>query len=85
MTSIPIQWTSNLQNNPEAKEAFEALLKNNTSILERLKTILAQRDKELEQYTFTLSSYIESGWPYTQAHINGRRAMIQEINKLLTF
>jgi len=81
---IPIQWIANKANDPKAKEAFEEALRNSTLVLTRLREILDEKDREIDKYEFSLSSYTE-GWPYAQSHMNGRRAMLLEIKKLLTF
>jgi hypothetical protein len=80
---IPIQWTANIANDPKAKQSFEETLRNSTIVLDRLVDILDGKEREINRIELSLSSYEKEGWPYTQAHLNGRKATLQEIKKLL--
>lgn len=82
---LPIQWTANIVNNKEAKEAFEESVLRNSDIINRLKDIILQREESLIRKSISSSSYSSNpSWAYEQAHINGRLEEIQSIKQLLT-
>ena len=81
---IPMQWTANVANDKEKKESFEAYLQNNQRLLNRLLEILQEKEKSLEANDLYLAAYDTPSWAYKQAHINGRRAVLNEIKQLIT-
>lgn len=83
MTLIPVQWTANIANDTKAKDAFTELLLNSSKILERLKEIVEEKEASITKWETTISSYKEEGWPFVQSHMNGRRAELLELKKLL--
>lgn len=82
--TLPVLWTSNISNSPIEKKEFTEYLYNNQRLLNRLRDILQEKEDGLERIESSLSSYQESSWAYKQAHINGRKAVLQEIKQLLT-
>lgn len=81
---IPMQWTANVANDPSAKQSFEDYLSNNQRLLLRLKEIIEDKEKSTDDKDFSLSSFDNPSWAYKQAHINGRRAVLNEIKQLIT-
>jgi hypothetical protein len=81
---LPIQWTSDIQNDPKAKKALEEAIYTSTTVLKRLKEIIEEKLKALDHKEYASSSYREAGWSHEQAHINGQRATLTELNRLLT-
>lgn len=76
---IPIQWTSNLQNKPKEKESFEALLLNNTSILNRLLEVIEEREDTLQNALFSLSISKD----INKDNLIGRIGELRDFKKLL--
>lgn len=81
---IPIQWTSNVLNDPKAKKDFEEYLRNSNRILERLREILNEKEISINKYSISPSSFKSNNWAYEQAYLNGRLAEINELKQLLT-
>jgi len=79
-----ILWTSNIANNPIEKEEFIKYLYNNQRLLSRLKQIIESKEEALEHIISSLSSYEDPSWGYKQAHVNGRKAALEEIKQLIT-
>lgn len=82
---IPIIWTAHLQNNPDAKKDFESALQHSTVALSRLLEIIEISKDSLDKIENTSSSYDNPGWSHKQAHINGKRAALKDIEQLLQF
>lgn len=77
-------WTSNVANKPEEKASFEDYLRNSTRLLDRLLQIIEDKQAYLETKSHCYSEYDDAGWPYRQAHLNGRKAELAELKQLLT-
>lgn len=73
-------WFSHLPT--EEQEEFKNLVKNSTRVLNRAKEIIDIEDTAIERFENTVDSYKNPSWAYMQAHINGRKAALQDIKKL---
>lgn len=79
---ISTQWTTNVANARGDKEAFEQYIANNARLLKRLREILDEKLSAITQAENASTSYTDAGWVYKQAHLNGRRSVLQEIIQL---
>ena len=83
MSSLPLPWTKHLKG--KEKEDFESLLRNSTRVLSRFRDLITEREADITRQETSLETYKDTGWPYLQAHLNGRKAELQELKKLLEF
>jgi hypothetical protein len=80
---VPVDWFRNLPE--DEQEKFKELLRSSHRVLGRQKKILEQRLVDLEIKEVAEASYENPAWAYKQAHLNGRRAAIHDLLKLLDF
>lgn len=80
--TLDTRWTKNHQD-PKAKADFEAILRNNTQIFNRLREILEEREAELNKLSFLDSDFSDPNWSHKQAHRLGRLGEIQRIKNLI--
>ncbi len=79
MQRINSAWTQGLQG-PE-KASIEALVKENTILLDRLSKILYNMQVRREQSV--LGDYDTPSWSHKQAHLNGEAAVIKKLLDIL--
>lgn len=79
---LSVLWTKHLQE-PKAKEDFEALLRNSTTIAQRLRQLIEEFETECQSKETSLSEYDTPSWSYKQAHMNGQRSAYTRIKNLL--
>lgn len=79
--SIPSDWIATCKTIEERKGLIEAV-QNDTVVMGRLKEILQAKYDSLQGMSQTLD-FVDSAWPYKQAHIQGQMAMLEAIFKLL--
>jgi hypothetical protein len=84
LSKLPLTWTKHLRE-PTQRENFEAVLRNSTLALTRLHQIITEKEESLSSTEASLETYKDAGWPYLQAHINGRKAELKELKALLDF
>jgi hypothetical protein len=84
LSKLPLVWTKHIKE-PEKREDFEKLLRNSTTVLSRLQDILQEKEASLTSAEQSPETYRAAGYPYLQAHMNGRRAELREIQALLNF
>lgn len=68
-----IDWTKNLKTDEDRKR-FETFLRNSKSILERLETIIDEKEQSLINRENSYSDFEDPNWAYKQAFRNGVRA-----------
>jgi hypothetical protein len=68
----------------EQKDFIEVLV-HSRLILGRLRQMLIEKESALEREEMDKEKYLSAGYPFWQAHINGRRAELQSIRRLLDF
>ncbi len=83
--TFPLEWTEHLQNNKTAKEDLELAVRNSTVALTRLLEILEKKKSFVEKTESNITQYEHPSWSHKQAHLNGRRASLDEIINLLQF
>lgn len=76
------KWTEHL-NNKADKENFENQVRSAKDVLDRLKHMLEDREKSLNRTEIDMKTYDSPGWDFRQAHMNGRRAEIYDLKKLV--
>ena len=79
---MKIQWTSHLKTE-EDKDRFQKQIIASKPVLERLETLLNERQKAIESIETGTEKYIQPGWSAIQAHYNGEKASIKYIKNLL--
>lgn len=82
--TLNIQWTANIANSLEEKKAFEAYILGNTKLLDRLKTLIEEKERAIYLKSISSSSYKESDWAAVRAHNDGRLYELNEFKQLLT-
>lgn len=81
--SISLRWTQGLDE--AQKEKFVQALRHDTLVLGRLQEILAEDLRELSSKELHLVSYDSPSWAYRQAHLNGVRQTLTNLQSLLSF
>lgn len=80
MNPLSIEWTMGM--NPEEKETFELIIRNNSRLVRRINEILTQWDHEIEKTEFTVKDFAEPNWAQKQAFRNGDRGRIKKLKDL---
>lgn len=75
-------WTSHLKD-PKDKQEFEKTVQGSRRVLNRLKDILEEREKELNNSELDPNTYEEASWAYRQADINGSKRTLNSLRKLV--
>lgn len=76
------QWTSHLKDDEE-KDRFQKQILAAKPVLERLNTLLDQRQTTIDSMEVGTEKYFQPGWSAIQAHNNGERASIRYIKNLI--
>lgn len=77
------EWVRHLKTEKEKKEFFELLL-SSRQILDRLLQLVREKQSQIERTEIDPTKY-DSGYAFLQAHLNGKRAGLTEIEKLVEF
>jgi len=83
--TLSVEWTEHLQNDKTAKDQLELAVRNSTVALVRLLEILEKKKASLERVEANTTQYEHPSWSHKQAHLNGKRASLDEIITLLQF
>lgn len=76
------KWTSHLQTDKE-KEDFEKEVQGAKRVLDRLKTMVEEQEKELNQAEINTKNYEIPNWDYRQAHNNGYRQCLHIMKRIV--
>lgn len=76
-------WVRHLKTDKEKKEFIELLL-SSRQVLGRLYELIKERQDALERIEADPDTY-DAGYAYKQAYLNGKRAGLTEIEKLVEF
>lgn len=76
-------WTENLQG--QEKEDFEMIVRNSTLLLTRLKTILEDNERQVQNSGLSLSDFSDASWSHKQAFRNGQTAVLRKLKELIPF
>lgn len=80
--SFSSEWFRNLPK--EEQKNFEELVRSSTAVLSRLRELIDDKVVSLATKEADLTTY-DAGYPYWQAHVNGRKAGLLEVRRLLEF
>lgn len=83
-TRFSTAWVQHIQD-PDKRKDFEALVRNSTQVLSRLKEILDDREREMNNVSYSLNDFSDGNWAYKQAFRNGKFTALKEIKELLSF
>lgn len=78
---MQLKWTSHLSSTQE-QEDFKKEIYGSKRVLERLRTICDEMEKDLNVAESSLKNYEVPNWDYRQAHNNGYRQCLQIIKRL---
>lgn len=81
--NLQLDWLKHIDD-PKERKSFEDLVRNSRLLLGRLKDIVDERLQALERQE-GMSEMYDSGYPYRQAHINGKRQALNDLRKLVEF
>lgn len=77
-------WTKNIKDEEE-KKRFQNKIFSSKEILDRQKEILKEIEcEDLEKHETGIKVYDCPNWSYRQAHINGFKACLKIVDKLIT-
>lgn len=77
-----IKWTEHIQD-PDEKLKFERFIKSSKPILEHLILLLKNKKDSLERQELDAKMFDNPNWDYKQAFLNGKKAEISELIKLI--
>jgi len=83
MKKLSVEWTKGLTG--KDKEDMETVVRHSTIVLQKILDIVDDKLGVLERKEIDFSTYENSAYPFIQAHINGKRASLEEIRRLLEF
>ena len=75
-------WTKNLKTKEE-QDNFNNQLLGARPVLERLRDLLDEKSKELENTELSLRAYDNPNWQYQQAHKNGYKGAMKFLKELI--
>lgn len=74
-------WTDHLPDGQ--KDRFKTVVQSSRAALDRLSQILVEREKQLERSELRPEAYNNSNWAYLQAHRNGFKQALNQIQELI--
>jgi hypothetical protein len=80
---MDINWTKNIKDEEE-KERFVQNVLHSKLIFRRMKEILKEYEEDLDSKETNLKTYEVPNWAHRQAHCNGYRQALRQIDKLIT-
>lgn len=78
------RWTKNLTEQAD-KERLQKTILGSRVALDRLKELIEEEVKALDNQEASLTDYDSPSWSHKQAHRNGERGFAKKIIELLTF
>lgn len=84
MSSIPLAWLKNCENQKE-KDDLIYLLRNNVILFTNLRRILRDRYEEFERGESKLEDFSDGDWAMKQAWRNGYKASLLSLKELTDF
>ncbi len=76
-------WTQHIKD-AEEKTKFEESVWHNKWLLEHLSKLLDTMERSLNRQEISPSAYDQPNWEYRQAHANGYRQCLKNIQELIT-
>lgn len=80
---LPLEWLKGLEG--KEKDDMEVVVRHSTIVLQKLLNIVDDKLDVLERKEVDASTYKNPAYAYEQAHINGKRASLLELRRLLEF
>lgn len=80
---LDTRWTRTREG--DAKTDFEKIVRNSTLLLTRLKEILEERERELNNKSFSEADFSDPNWSHKQAARLGRLAELKDLKNLIPF
>lgn len=80
--SLSVEWMKHISD-PKKKQDFEAVLRNSTVVIARLRSLCAEWENELNTQEMKISDYDTPNWAEKQAHRNGDRSRLRKLRDLL--
>lgn len=80
---MDINWTKNIKDEEE-KTRFTNTLLHTKTVFRRMKEILKEYEEDLDSKETNLKTYEIPHWDHRQAHCNGYRQCLRQIDKLIT-
>lgn len=84
LSKISLEWFRGEESEKDKKD-FELVLRHSTRLLTRLDEIIDHKLSAIETTENRKETYENPAYPYLQAHLNGRRAALNELKQLLSF
>lgn len=78
-----LEWVRHLKTEKEKKEFIELLL-SSRQVLGRLLELIREKQSTIERSEIDPNNY-DSGYAFYQAHMNGKRSGLTEIERLIEF
>ena len=82
--NLPLVWTK-VCKTEEEKKSLESLLRNNSTLINRLQNILEEKVAEIRDKEVSEEVYDSPSWSHKQAHINGYINGIKFVTDLFRF
>lgn len=70
---------------PEDQENFKATIRNSRTALDRLKEIITDELRSLDNSEMSEDQFEDPNWPFKQSYRNGQRSKIKSLLNLLDF
>lgn len=84
MKALDSRWTRN-KPTPETRKDFESIVRNSTLLLTRLKEIIEEREREINEKAFTEKDFDTPNWALRQASRTGRLGELKAFKDLIPF
>lgn len=75
-------WTAHLDTE-EDQEKFRRIVSSAKMVLDRLKTIIEDRQKVIDMIETSVEIYTKPGWDALLAHYNGEKAALKYMKKIV--
>lgn len=82
MRQLSVEWTQGMT--PDQKEAFEKVIRNNSTLVKRLLEILDKWEAEANAKELSIDDFKEPNWANKQAFRNGDKSRIKKVKDLFT-
>ena len=76
------KWTAHLVDLKD-KQSFYAQVQRSKDVLDRLKDLLDEKQKEHDSMELNLEIYNQPNWAERQAHLNGYKSCLRSLRKLI--
>lgn len=80
---LSLEWTKGLEG--KEKTDMQDTIRHSTIVLTQILRVVDDKLATLERSEIDSSTYEDPAYPFKQAHINGKRAGLEEIRRLLDF